>query len=113
VIEYEPHHWCVESKALKLYLGSFRQTGEFHEACTARITQDLIDLLAPKWIRVQGQFTPRGGIKFWPTCEYTNPAFMVDEVTLQKAIRNSAFDPNETPEQRAARFAGYDTSSED
>lgn len=66
VIKYHPNDWCVESKALKLYLGSFRNTGEFHEACVQRIAQDLFDLLAPYWLEVQGQFTPRGGIKFWP-----------------------------------------------
>lgn len=69
-IEYEPGDWCVESKALKLYLGSFRNHGEFHEACVNRIANDLIDLLKPKYLKVVGEFTPRGGIPFWPTAEY-------------------------------------------
>ena len=73
VIEYQPGEWCVESKALKLYLGSFRNHGEFHEACVHRIISDLIALLDPVWIRVEGQFTPRGGIKFWPTIAWYNP----------------------------------------
>jgi 7-cyano-7-deazaguanine reductase len=66
VVEYEPRDLCVESKAFKLYLGSFRNTGEFHEACVARIHNDLWELLNPLYLKVQGQFTPRGGIKFWP-----------------------------------------------
>lgn len=66
VIDYSPGDSCVESKSLKLYLGSFRMHGEFHESCVARITNDLFKLLAPEWITVEGQFTPRGGIPFWP-----------------------------------------------
>lgn len=45
-------------------------TGEFHESCVARITNDLVNLLRPQWITVEGQFTPRGGIPFWPTCDW-------------------------------------------
>lgn len=66
-IEYGPDKWCVESKSLKLYLGSFRNHGEFHEACVNRICNDLVTLLVPMWIKVVGEFTPRGGIPFWPT----------------------------------------------
>lgn len=71
VISYVPNAHCVESKSLKLYLGSFRQHGEFHEACVARIHNDLMQLLAPKFLHVQGQFSPRGGIKFWPTVRWS------------------------------------------
>ena len=70
VIDYEPDKLCVESKSLKLYLGSFRMHGEFHEASVNRICNDLVRLLAPAWLTVRGEFTPRGGIPFWPTAEY-------------------------------------------
>lgn len=70
ILEYVPDEKCVESKSYKLYLTSFRNQGEFHESCVNRICNDLVDLLRPKWIRVQGQFTPRGGIPFWPTAEW-------------------------------------------
>lgn len=70
VIQYQPNAWCVESKSLKLYLMGFRQHGEFHESCVTRIGQDLVRLLNPDWLRVIGQFTPRGGIQFWPTYQY-------------------------------------------
>ena len=66
IIDYVPDGLCVESKSLKLYLGSFRNHGEFHESCVNRITNDLISLMSPKSITVEGQFTPRGGIPFWP-----------------------------------------------
>jgi 7-cyano-7-deazaguanine reductase len=70
VIDYMPDGKCVESKALKLYLGSFRNHGSFHEAVVRKIADDLILLLDPKVMRVKGEFTPRGGIPFWPTVNY-------------------------------------------
>lgn len=70
VITYKPDQLCVESKSLKLYLGSFRNMGEFHEGCVARIARDLIALMRPFSLSVEGQFTPRGGIKFWPRVDY-------------------------------------------
>lgn len=69
-ISYMPQQWCVESKSLKLYLMSFRNAGEFHEACIQRIAEDLIALLDPTALEVKGKFTPRGGIPFWPTVSY-------------------------------------------
>lgn len=71
VVEYEPDEFCVESKAWKLYLGSFRHQGEFHEACVNRMCNDLVELLQPTWIKVTGKFTPRGGIAFWPTASWS------------------------------------------
>lgn len=71
VITYTPHEWCVESKSLKLYMMAFRNHGEFHEACVNRICNDLVDLLDPKKLSVRGEFTPRGGIPFWPEIHYT------------------------------------------
>ena len=71
IIDYTPDRWCVESKSLKLYLGSFRNHGEFHESCVNRIANDLITLLDPVVLTVKGAFTPRGGIPFHPTAQYT------------------------------------------
>ncbi|NNJ70385.1 MAG: NADPH-dependent 7-cyano-7-deazaguanine reductase QueF [Kiritimatiellales bacterium] len=61
-IEYIPGERCVESKSLKLYLFSFRQTGTFYEEIVNRIYSDLIEQLAPKRLVVNGDFTARGGI---------------------------------------------------
>lgn len=74
IIEYIPDEWCVESKSLKLYFGSYRNRGDFHESCIVAICNDLIDVLNPRYIKVQGQFTPRGGIPFWPTCTWERDA---------------------------------------
>lgn len=70
VVEYAPRDKCVESKSWKLYLGSYRNAQEFHEACVARILRDLVELLDPDFIRVTGEFTPRGGISINPSLEY-------------------------------------------
>lgn len=70
VIDYTPDRRCVESKSLKLYLLGFRNFGEFHESCVTRICNDLVRLLEPLHMRVEGRFTPRGGIPFWPVMEY-------------------------------------------
>ncbi len=72
LITYIPDKKCIESKSLKLYLGAFRQFAEFHEACVNRIANDLITLLKPVYLRVEGKFKPRGGIAFMPIAEYNN-----------------------------------------
>lgn len=74
VIDYIPGKKCVESKSLKLYLMGFRMCGEFHESCVNRIANDLVKLLDPVWLKVEGRFTPRGGISFWPSAEYGKKA---------------------------------------
>jgi 7-cyano-7-deazaguanine reductase len=61
-IEYIPGERCVESKSLKLYLFSFRQTGTFYEEIVNRIYSDLTRELDPKRLVVIGDFTARGGI---------------------------------------------------
>jgi len=70
-ISYTPGEWCVESKSLKLYLFSFRNHGEFHEACVDRICRDLVELLKPQWMAVKGLFMPRGGISIHPKSIYS------------------------------------------
>ncbi len=54
VIDYVPGDWLVESKSLKVYLGAFRNHGAFHEDCTIAIAKRLVDLLAPKYLRIGG-----------------------------------------------------------
>ena len=62
VIDYIPGKFILESKSLKLFLGSFRNQGEFHEACSVGIAKRLIAELGPKWLRLGGYWYPRGGI---------------------------------------------------
>ena len=70
VIDTVPKAWLVESKSLKLYLGSFRNHGAFHEDCTVAIGKRLAALLEPQYLRIGGYWYPRGGMPidvFWAT----------------------------------------------
>jgi 7-cyano-7-deazaguanine reductase len=62
VVDYVPDGLLVESKSLKLFLGSFRAHGAFHEACTMLIARRLVAAAKPKWLRIGGYWFPRGGI---------------------------------------------------
>lgn len=72
-IEYVPGDRCLESKALKLYLFSFRNTGSFGEAIVNRILDDLVAACRPRSAAVTGAFTPRGGIGITVTAAYPPP----------------------------------------
>mgnify|MGYP001608016953 FL=1 len=65
-VVYVPNVKMVESKSLKLYFFSFRNTGEFHEDVCNRIANDLFDVMQPKFLRVFGNFATRGGIAIKP-----------------------------------------------
>ena len=65
-IVYAPRVKMVESKSLKLYLYSFRNHGIFHEEVTNRIFKDLWKLMDPKFMRIIGDFSVRGGISIKP-----------------------------------------------
>lgn len=62
MIDYVPGEYLVESKSLKLFLGSFRNHGAFHEDCTVSIARRLVDEIKPEWLRIGGYWYPRGGI---------------------------------------------------
>jgi 7-cyano-7-deazaguanine reductase len=62
VIDYAPDAVILESKSLKLFLGSFRNHGAFHEDCTIGIARRLAASLTPRWLRIAGYWYPRGGI---------------------------------------------------
>ncbi|MDY6326827.1 MAG: preQ(1) synthase [Bacteroidales bacterium] len=74
VVRYIPDRLMVESKSLKLYLFSFRNHGDFHEDCVNIIMKDLVRLMSPKYIEVEGIFNPRGGISIIPFANYGDSA---------------------------------------
>jgi 7-cyano-7-deazaguanine reductase len=61
-LEYVPDRLCVELKALKLYIWSFRDRGAFHEAVTNEIIERLAAALSPRFMRLTARFNVRGGI---------------------------------------------------
>ena len=79
VIDYVPEAVILESKSLKLFLGSFRNHGAFHEDCTVGIARRLVAILAPRWLRIAGYWYPRGGIPidvFYQTGEPPSGLFL-------------------------------------
>ena len=62
IVDYVPSGLLVESKSFKLFLGSFRSFGSFHEDCTVYIHNRLKEAMEPKFIRVLGLWNARGGI---------------------------------------------------
>lgn len=61
-IAYIPEGLCVELKALKNYIWSYRNEGAFHEAVTNRILADLVEATQPRFMRLTARFNVRGGI---------------------------------------------------
>lgn len=72
-IEYTPAGRCLESKALKYYLWSYRDTGAFCEALAARIADDVVYAIHPWSVRVQVAQGIRGGISITATALRTRP----------------------------------------
>ena len=70
VIRYVAKDRCIESKALKLFLFSFRNHGAFHEEVTNLILDELVAACDPLWMEVYGDFMPRGGIAIKVTASH-------------------------------------------
>ena len=73
-IRYSPDELNVELKSLKLYLWGYRDQGAFHEAVTNKIKNDLVTLLHPRRLMVEGDFYVRGGIHTIVRCGYEQDA---------------------------------------
>lgn len=68
VLDYAPQALLVESKSLKLHLGSYRNHRGFHEQATLAIARAVQAAAEPRWLRIAGYWYPRGGIPidvFW------------------------------------------------
>ncbi len=74
-LEYVPDQHCVELKALKLYIWSFRDRGAFHEAVTNEILDNLVAVMAPRFLRLRARFNVRGGIYTTVTAEHRQPGW--------------------------------------
>ena len=81
-LEYVPHERCVELKALKLYIWSFRDVGTFHEAVTNEILRDLVNATAPRFLRLTAEFNVRGGIYTTVVVEHRKSGWSPPPVTV-------------------------------
>lgn len=86
IISYIPRKVCVESKSMKLYLGSFRMTGMFHEDVCNMIGKDLVKLLDPKYLEVRMIYSVRGGIALYPLFTYADDSGKYDYIVKQRQI---------------------------
>ena len=73
VIEYIPARRCLESKALKYYLWSYRDEGAFCESLAARIADDVVYAIRPAFVAVEVRQNARGGIGIVATATRGRP----------------------------------------
>ncbi|MDQ0298755.1 7-cyano-7-deazaguanine reductase [Salibacterium salarium] len=90
-ISYIPDERMVESKSLKLYLFSFRNHGGFHEDAINTIVDDLVELMAPRYLEVIGKFTPRGGISIDPYANYGQPGTTFEEMAKTRLLYHDMY----------------------
>ena len=74
-ITYVANDVCYELKSLKMYLQQFRNHGAFYENVTNSILEDLVAVTNPRWMKIVGAFTPRGGIRTNVIVEHTAPDY--------------------------------------
>lgn len=61
-IRYVPDKLCLELKALKLYMLSYRNLGIFQENIVNRFLEDCVRACKPREMTISGEFLPRGGV---------------------------------------------------
>lgn len=69
-IVYQPGAKLVELKSLKYYMNSYRNVGILQEHVVNRIKEDLVQLITPAYLKVIGEFNPRGGLSTRVTAFY-------------------------------------------
>ncbi|MFH1406856.1 MAG: preQ(1) synthase [Candidatus Omnitrophota bacterium] len=69
---YAPRKNCVELKSFKYYINAYRDIGIFHEHAVNRILEDFVSACKPRWVKIEGIFNARGGIKTTVVAEYKN-----------------------------------------
>ena len=69
-IKYRPQKKLIELKSLKFYLLQYRNVGIFYEHVVNRILDDLVSIIKPKKMSVEGEFTARGGVTSRVIAEY-------------------------------------------
>jgi 7-cyano-7-deazaguanine reductase len=70
IVRYVPDKLCVELKSLKMYLGGYRNEGIYYEAVTNKICDDLVKVMKPRSLMLEGRFGVRGGISSVVTASY-------------------------------------------
>ena len=74
-LEYVPDQLCLELKALKLYIWSFRDRGCYHEAVTNEILGTMVTTISPRFLRLTAEFLVRGGIYTTVVAQHQAPGW--------------------------------------
>jgi 7-cyano-7-deazaguanine reductase len=61
-LQYTPDKTVIELKALKIYINSFMNKEVSHENSINEIFDTLYAKLQPRWMKVIGDFKPRGNV---------------------------------------------------
>jgi len=69
-IEYSPEKFCIELKSFKMHTIFYRNIGIFHEHLVNKMLEDFLRAAHPRWVKIIGEFRPRGGITTTVTREY-------------------------------------------
>ncbi|MBW1894285.1 MAG: NADPH-dependent 7-cyano-7-deazaguanine reductase QueF [Deltaproteobacteria bacterium] len=67
---YSPDKKIVELKSFKYYLLQYRNVGIFYEHVVNRILDDLVSIIKPRKMSVEGEFIARGGVTSRVIAEY-------------------------------------------
>jgi len=72
-VVYSPDKYCLELKSLKMYTHFYRDVGIFHEHLVNKILEDMVKACDPKWMEVEIEMNPRGGITTIVRADYQRP----------------------------------------
>lgn len=70
LLSYTPDKSCIDLRALRMYLLSFRERQLTEDVCVQEIATVLIKHLDPWWLELVGQFTAREGILINPVATF-------------------------------------------
>ncbi len=70
IISYVPDRHCLELRALKYYLLSYRNVGIWYEHLVNRMLEDLVAACRPRRMTVEIECMPRGGLASTVTARY-------------------------------------------
>ncbi len=101
-LEYVPDQLCVELKALKLYIWSYRNEGAFHEKVTNTMLSDLVAALAPHYLRLRARFNVRGGLHTTVQAEYRRPGWSAPPPPPEHLPREIVTESPDNPEAAPA-----------
>jgi len=79
-IDYVPDEKVIELKAFKYYTLSYRNMGIFYENVINKFMDDIVAAIDPRFIKLTGDFTARGGISTSVSLVHVKPGFDINDL---------------------------------